>query len=307
MTRFAIAVATLAIGTVALPAQQPPAPLFKAGVDAVKVDALVTRRGHPVGGLTAADFELLDNGVPQTVASVALESVPVNVVLILDVSGSVAGERLAALANAGRAAIEALRPIDRAAVATFSNEIEWRTPMTTDRSSLLADLDHLVAAGGTSLYDAAYAGMLLSVAGGSRTLCLIFSDGRDTSSWLPASSVLDMASRSDAVVYGVATEHHERPVDRVMANPDRRSSPWGTARVAPVNAFLEQIAAATGGRVLQADDHDLPSSFANIVKEFQNRYLLMFTPSQDAPGWHAVEVRVKGHVADVQARRGYWK
>jgi hypothetical protein len=92
-----------------------------------------------------------------------------------------------------------------------------------------------------------------------------------------------------------------------MANPDRRGSPWGTAHVAPVNVFLEQIAAATGGRVLHADEGDLPSSFAGIVKEFQNRYLLMYTPSQDTPGWHAIQVRVKGQTADIESRRGYWK
>lgn len=102
--------------------QQPAPPRFRVAVDAVSVDALVTRGGRPVSGLSANDFEVRDNGVPQQVKVVSVEAVPVNVVLALDVSESVAGERLASLADAGRAAVRGLRAIDRAAILTFSVE-----------------------------------------------------------------------------------------------------------------------------------------------------------------------------------------
>ncbi len=60
---------------------------------------LVTDNGQPVRGLGPADFEVLDNGVPQDVALVSFDEVPLNVILALDMSDSVAGERLAAVAR----------------------------------------------------------------------------------------------------------------------------------------------------------------------------------------------------------------
>ena len=90
---------TIAIASlVGLPAgaQQP----FRSGVDVVRVDALVTDGHRPIAGLKAADFELLDNGVLQQIDSVALESQPLAVVLVLDTSGSVAGNKMAHLAAA---------------------------------------------------------------------------------------------------------------------------------------------------------------------------------------------------------------
>ncbi|MGE5244235.1 MAG: VWA domain-containing protein [Betaproteobacteria bacterium] len=311
------ALAVLACAATALtsaapgPVRQSP-PRFRAGVDAVKVDALVTRSGRPVGGLSAEDFELRDNGVPQAVRFVSVESIPVNLVFVLDVSGSVAGPRLQSLLAAGRAAVGALRGIDRAALVTFSHQVTERTALTADRTRLLDALAAVSAGGGTSLYDAAYSGLLLEAGGSSRTLALIFSDGLDTSSWLTAPAVVDAAMQSDGVVYAVTTEAvgSERAVDLLMRNPDRRWRPGELAHLAGIGAgeFLPAIAAATGGRLLHADDRDLADAFGSAVREFQNRYLLMYVPSGvDRPGWHTITLRVKDRSADVQARRGYWR
>jgi VWFA-related protein len=299
------------LASAASPGRQQP-PTFRAAVDAVKVDVLVTRHSRPVGGLSTDDFELLDNGVPQTVRFMSLESIPVTVVFLLDVSGSVAGPRLESLLAAGRSAVGALRDIDRAALVTFSHQVTELTAVTGDRTRLLDRLASLSAGGGTSLYDAAYAGLLLEAGGGSRTLVLVFSDGLDTSSWLKPDAVIDAATRSDAVVYAVTTERvaSERAIDLLMRDPDRRWRPGELARLAGLGAgdFLPAITASTGGRLLRADDHDLADAFSSAVREFQNRYLLMYVPrGVDQPGWHTLTVRVKERADVVQARRGYWR
>src|SRR3954463_958936 len=74
---------------------------FSSRVEAVRVDVLVTENGLPVRGLAPADFELRDNGVPQQIDLISFDQVPLNVVLALDMSDSVAGERLQRLQAAG--------------------------------------------------------------------------------------------------------------------------------------------------------------------------------------------------------------
>jgi hypothetical protein len=75
-----------------------------------------------VGGLTAADFELRDNGVVQTI-DVADSDVPVNAVLAPDTSASTAGQRQKDLIAASQALLDGLKPADRAALTTFSHAV----------------------------------------------------------------------------------------------------------------------------------------------------------------------------------------
>src|SRR5262245_43011431 len=94
---------------------------FSTKVETVRVDVLVTDRRQPVLGLTAGDFEILDNGVQQTVDLVNYDQIPLNVVLALDMSQSVAGDRLDHLRAAGSALLDGLRMEDQAALVTFSH------------------------------------------------------------------------------------------------------------------------------------------------------------------------------------------
>src|SRR5262245_61749954 len=69
-------------------------PVFRSGVEVVELDVSVTRGGQPVAGLTAHDFALTDNGVLQVIDSVTLDQLPLSILLALDTSLSVAGDRL---------------------------------------------------------------------------------------------------------------------------------------------------------------------------------------------------------------------
>lgn len=290
--------------------RQPPVAQFRSDVEAVRVDVLVSQRGHPLVGLTAADFELFDNGVLQRVEILSVEVVPVNTIFVLDVSESVAGDPFTSLVRASRALVDALRPIDRAAILTFSHEITEQVALTDDRSRLVEALSRPTPGGNTSLYDAVYAGTLLRASDQSRTLLLVFSDGNDTSSWLEASSVLQAAIRSDVVIYAVALEpgQSERPVDRLMRQPERKWRSEELRRRPQSNEFLVHITEKSGGRLLRANERDLPKTFAQILTEFQNRYLLTYTPhGVEGRGWHQITVRVKRRGAEIRARRGYWR
>ena len=102
-----VAAAAMASGAIAASARGTPQQPFRIGVDAVRVDVLVTDGNRPVGGLTAGDFELRDSGVPQRIEAVDLGGVPLSVMLALDTSVSVWGQPLQNLKEAASAVVGA--------------------------------------------------------------------------------------------------------------------------------------------------------------------------------------------------------
>lgn len=259
------------------------APTFSTRVVSVPIDALVTDDdGHPIAGLGLDDFELLDDGARQPIELVSVGKLPVNVVLALDASSSVIGDRLLRLREAAEAVVADLKPGDEAALVSFSHYIRRGTPLTTDVASAGEALARLAPGGETSLADGAYAALLTGRAE-ARTVVIVFSDGIDTRSWLTPEAVVDAARRSNAVVYAVTA---------------------GSGRGSP---FLRDLTRTTGGAMQAVEsDRDIRGAFVRILEEFRARYLLGFTPGSAArPGWHTLQVRVKGRRASVRAREGY--
>ena len=282
--------------------------VFRASVDAVAVDVLVTRDGRPVTDLTAADFALLDNRVPQRIESLLVEEVPVTLFLVLDTSGSVQGEPLVQLKAAAQTAAAALRPDDRVGLLSFSHDVQLVAAPPADPDVLPKVLGSMRAGGATALYDATFAAIALREQSVGRSLLLVFSDGDDTASWLDPRDVLAAAQRSDVVVYGVTLE----PQTRITSAGNLRG--WALERQwfprEPAlfkRQYLPRLVEDTGGSLFVAEHSDrLGAAFARVVNEFRGRYLLTYSPQGVAPdGWHAIEVSVNARGVVVQARRGY--
>ncbi len=264
----------------------------------VRVDVLVTNGGQLVRGLSAGDFDLRDEGVPQTVSQVELEQIPLNLILVFDTSGSVAGDRMRGLLEAGKALLDGLRDQDRVALVSFSTRVRLLAPLTSNRQQIRAAFDTLEAHDATSLRDAAFAGLALRESDPGRTLLLIFSDGDDTSSWLTTPKVIETAKRTDAVVYAVVV-----PFQRAFWTPQGGA----IDTVKKAGKFLESLTEETGGRILFASSNsDLRATFTKTLAEFHDRYVLSYTPTGvSATGWHRLEVKLKGKSGKVTARRGY--
>ncbi|MGE3274740.1 MAG: VWA domain-containing protein [Vicinamibacterales bacterium] len=286
----------------------PHAQVFRAVADAVPVDVLVTRGGAPVDGLSADNFELRDNGVAQEILSTRLEDVPLTLMLVLDVSGSVAGQPLTDLQAAIDAAAGALSAQDQLALITFSNDLTLEARATNRFADVRTAARQIEARGATALYDATMAALAMRTQVDGRALVLLFSDGADTVSWIDPRTVLDSARRSDVVVYGVARRDQTA---RESAAAVRRlgqerlwflQDPWSYGR-----QFLPLLAEATGGALLTAErTNQLRETFVRAVREFKSRYVLLYRPQGVAPGgFHDIDVRLKGTSGDVQARRGY--
>ena len=278
---------------------------FRSGVDVVRVDALVTNGRGDVTGLTAANFEVRDNGVLQTVDTISLEALPLTVTFVLDTSGSVAGGKMQHLSLAVDLILRGLRAEDRVGLVTFSHRVRQRVALTRDLDQIRRVLATAEVMGGTSLNDAVYAGLALSESQESRALVLVFSDGMDNASWLGDETVERAARRADAVVYAVAVSANVTGTYQVRGG--RATNRERPEYLPGQTDFLEVIAAATGGRLVKADaTDDLPKAFEQILQEFRTRYLITYSPrGVDTPGWHAIDVKIKGRRADIRARRGY--
>jgi VWFA-related protein len=273
---------------------------FRASVDVVRLDALVLQNGRPVAGLGAADFAVTDNGAPQVIEVRPVERLPIDVVVALDTSDSVRGPRLDRLREAALALIAQLTPADRATLATF-NHMVTLGPRDTAPGPLSTLVKGITARGETALVDAVAAALAWSWGRERPMLVLVFSDGRDTTSWTRVDQALDLARASEAVV-DVVVAGELLPTSTARIGPNDLLEP-----PTPDERFLRELATATGGRVRNGDaGAGLAGAFRDSLAQFRARYEITFTATGKEPGWHAVDVRVKGRRgATVHVRRGY--
>ena len=279
------AIALLAAVAAALSATQQP--IFKSGVDFVRVDASVMNGRSAVGGLTRDHFVITDNGVRQTIDSVSLDRVPLSLMLVLDTSESLLGQPIAALIAATRRVIDNLRPDEAATLITFSDQVRLAVPITRDRAPLLAALTGLTAAGATSINDA----IVLALAHRppqmpeSRPVMIVFSDGNDTASWLMSAQALAAVRRAGMLIHVVELR------------PD-----------AGATNFAREVAKAGGGRAWSAKSAGaLRQLFESVLEELRAGYLITYYPSGVSRyGWHDVKVSLKNARGEVTARPGYF-
>jgi VWFA-related protein len=266
-------------------------PVFRTGVELVRVELSVTRDGRPVGGLGAADFEVRDNGVVQTIDHVIVEQVPLDVYFVLDMSQSVSGAKLAALRQAGRRFLDGLTADDRAALIVFSHQVALVEPLTSDLRRVGDTLEHIEGTGSTALRDALYSALCLHTDASRRAVAVVFSDGVDNASWLTEDDVVEATRRSSVVVYAVQA-------------PNVR-----TGNQADDDRFLKEVVKAAGGRTWRAGtDRDLSDTFVQVLRHIRSRYLLTYYPQGvDGEGWHTLEVKLTHARGDVLARPGYFR
>jgi VWFA-related protein len=287
MTRRRWLTATVAaFSPLALAAQQP-TPVFRARTDLVSVDVAVTRARRPVTGLTAGDFLLTDNGIAQKVQAISVESLAIDVSLVIDLSGSTASILERFKADITRM-VGFLRVTDRVRLIRFADQVRQIVPMQPSTSPL--PLDDLKSGQSTSLNDAVFVALARPAELERRHLVVVFTDAEDTWSTIENASLPVIAGRADAVLH------------IVLATFDRAGEPG----VLTSREALRQAAAATGGEVRYL--RDAVNAFRQVLDEFRTSYVLRYTPQGVARGgWHTIEVRIaRPGTHTVRARRGYF-
>lgn len=300
-----------------LSAQQP----FRSGVTGVVIPVSVRSGNKPVSGLTAADFELRDNGIVQTLQEVSAEKMPIDLTLLLDLSSSVDGPMLQRLKTAVADTAALLRPDDRIRLVAISQVLHEVFPFRPKAASM--PLDTLGAEGATSLYDGLAATMMRPTDVGRRQLIVAFTDGRDSTSIIDENAARAIAQQSEAVVdivvpVAVAKAGESRRLsqraggtpDSLAGSPNLTVNGQGPAAASPdgVPQVLSDLVAPTAGQVLALPpDESISGVFRAMLDDFRATYVLQYQPNGvDAAGWHDVDITLKKRGKfDVRARKGY--
>ena len=199
--RGTLVVPTLCAAMVAISPESPNGqgrPAFRAETTTVSVTVSVRDGNRPVTGLSAADFQLSDSGVAQRVGDVAVESVPIDVTLIVDTSNSARAEFERFRKDTRRIA-GFLRDQDRLRLLTIDTYVHELLPMKPSREVTVPE--SMGAGGMTSAYDAIAAALMTKVGLDRRHLVVAMTDAWDTMSVLDAEAVREIAGRSEAVLH----------------------------------------------------------------------------------------------------------
>lgn len=257
-------------------------------VRAVQVNvAVFDRRGTFVRGLTADRFRLREDDVPQRITNFANEDSPLELVLAVDVSGSM-GAVIGELQVAVRQFLSQLRPIDQVTLVAFNEEMFVLSRRETDPAARERAVDALASWGSTALYDVITRSLdLLSTQPGRRGL-VVFSDGEDRSSQTTLEAVDRAIKSSDATLFTVA-------LGRGRESQELKDT-------------LEKLAEPSGGRVVMAERADqLQRAFGEVLRDLQHQYLIGFqstNPKLDGT-WRKLTVEVPSENYRVRARQGY--
>lgn len=306
---------------------------FRSGVDLINVAVTVTdSSGRFVPGLTQDDFIVYEDGVRQEVSHFSSERVPVSLGIVLDTSGSMAGEKFEhARAALDRFLNELLGPDDEVFLYRFSGEPILEEDWTTERGRVSRALRGIAPGGGTAMYDTVAEAVPLAERGRHRKKALVvISDGNDTNS---ASTIVDLKEqirRSEVLVYAIGIDGRARittgpaqprpPIRRPLPFPipGRRGrwpgfpppNPGGTwVRTDDrVNASaLRAMTDESGGRTeIIRSSRDLEPATAGIADELSRQYFLAYAAAAEKDGrWHTIRVEVRDRRLRVRARQGY--
>jgi Ca-activated chloride channel family protein len=285
---MAEAAALAAAMSIALTAQQPQGPTFRAGTQVVSIFATVTdAQKRLVPNLTQNDFQVFDNEKPQPVIYFDNSVRPINVVVMLDTSGSMT-LTIDLLKQAAEQFLLRLLPEDKGRVGAFNDKIQFNARWSNDRDQMITDAKNLDFGNGTRLWDATAASLDELKAIDGRKVILLFTDGDDTESRIRLNTVLDRARAEEVMIYAIGLE----------------SKFMGTTT--KPDGGLRKIAEETGGGYFELKRAtDLAPTFTKVAQELHSQYVIGFTPTALDNKVHKLAVRMKQPGMTAQARRSY--
>lgn len=271
------------------------------------------KKGHMQLDLNQNDFRVFEDGKPQTISFFSRETdLPLRIGVLIDTSNSVAGRLHFEEEAAVDFLSEAIRPgKDQAFLVGFDVEPQLVQDYTDDVDKLSTAIRGLAAGGTTALYDAIYYAcerkMLNLGATGSeatpdpylRRVLIIVSDGRDNNSGKSRDEALEMAERSEAIIYSISTNNSGTNT----AGGDRPNG------LGPGDQRLKYFAERTGGRVFfPFEASDLASNFQEIAHELRSQYSLAYTPTNTKHdgAFRAITVEASEKGLRVRAKAGYY-
>lgn len=271
----------------------------------MRVNASVTdRNGRAISGMRDADFVVYEDGSERQIVTVTPASEPFNLVLLLDVSGSVE-ERIDFIRKAARDFLRTASPQDRISIISFHDDIRVISNFTTDRALLSKRLDELDAGGATALYDALGYTLVdtLKPLRGERTAVVIMSDGDDNKSFVPFPAILEAVIESGALIYplyvpsGLIPESSV-PKPSLTGDPMRTKYLTITTRAAEEG---EKLASVSGGLFYPIKRlEDLQKAYDDVVAQMRTAYTITYSSTSIGTGHRRIRVRANRDGASVR-------
>jgi Ca-activated chloride channel family protein len=295
MSRVSMLAAILIASATLVPAQQ----VFRAGIDLVHFGVVVTdRSGAPVLGLTPNDFEILEDGKPQTIKVFAggepESAPPVHLGFMIDNSGSMVQD----IKDVQTAAIKFLNSVEHIIDVTltdFDSEVRVARFGPDDFPRLIERIRMRKPEGYTALYDAlgVYLNGAFSQTGDK--ILVLYTDGGDTRSAMNQGELLELLKASDVTVYSIGYLQHQ-----------------GSGRF-DQQQILTRLAATTGGQAFFPTSlRDLDGMYDKILREIAGRYTLGYvsTNTKMDGSWREVKIRLADRPelrnARLRTRGGYY-
>ena len=256
-------------------------------VDVVQVTVTVEDgHGKFVRGIPRSSFHVAEDGRPQTITHFDSEDIPLELVVAIDISGSM-GPSMPKLKTAVKEFLGQVPAQHQVTLLGFNDTAFTLTRKSTDPADRVKAVDRRSPWGSTALYDVILRGMDMLGRQTGRKALVVFTDGEDQGSHATIGDVERRLQSSDLTLY--------------MIGQGRGVTLESLKRV------MERLAAPSGGRAFFTENADaLHDAFAELLDELSNQYLLGYasTNSKRDDTWRRIKVDVDGH-RDVRARQGY--
>ena len=272
----------LASALVCLQAQS--VPIFRARTDAVSVNVAVFDGDRVVTNLGIDDFEIRDNGVRQKLESVDFNTLPIDLRLVFDTSGSISEEELARYRRTMAQVAAVLKPDDRCEIITFNTQVadaasRQHPPITINFQRVGTD--------GTAFFDAVSLALVTVPTADRRQITIVLSDAVDNASFFDEATMKAIARLTDAVVY------------TILPGDPQAGRAISVAR-------LTALSLMTGGRLVSTHESAVASEVIKMIGEFRQSYVVHYVTAGTKVGeWRKLDVRVRGGYR-VRAKPGYF-
>jgi len=259
----------------------------RVNVEAIQVTVTVSDdAGRFVAGIPRPSFRVFEDGKPQPITYFASEDVPLELIVAVDISGSMTTS-MPKLKKAVKEFLVAVPPKDQVSLLGFNDSVFALTRKTTDPQDRVKAVDRLAPWGATALYDVIVRAVDMLGKQVGRKALVVFSDGEDQGSHVSIDDVERKLQASDVTLYMIA---QGRGISQDY-----------------LKKTMQRLTVPTGGRTFTTDSVDqLHSAFEELLDELSNQYLLGYQPTNPKRDdtWREIRVQVDGH-PNVRARQGY--
>ena len=272
---------------------------FRGGIDLVSLSVTVTEGTKYVTDLSQEEFEVYEDGVKQTITFFSKSQQPIALAVLLDTSASM-DQRLETAQEAAIGFARRIKPDDVMEVIDFDSQVRILQTFTNNVGDLEKAIRNTSVNGSTSLYNAIYISLkeLKKIKAQTteeirRQAIVVLSDGDDTSSLVEYEEVLDLAKRSETIIYSIGLK---------QSNTDR-------VEFKEAEFVLKQLANETGGRAFfPTSVSELPTLYQQISEELANQYSLAYSSRNTSRNgaWRRLVVRLTRPGMQPRTRQGYF-